>query len=270
MYGCGGNIISPPKPYPTPYPTASPATIIENSTTNENAFKIISPKAGDTFRAGDTITIQWMGGAPESKLALTLYHSIPGVLNPPAVDQFQYQYGFFDINPANKLWDLPNTGTFNWKIPSTFAGTYTIGLSCNDGCPKYMPKDLRDNTGVITIDNTQSIPSISHISFRNNGDPVLYEGKTYTVDWVVINPPTQNNFKVAIIFGDSYQGKQYTYQIPFSPNVNSFQLTVPVGIGGDDMGNKKWIDICLQDSSSTNPVPQYVSCDRSVTVYVKK
>ncbi|MEK7630484.1 MAG: peptidoglycan-binding domain-containing protein [Patescibacteria group bacterium] len=246
-----------------------PVPPTSNTATNENALKFISPKAGDAFHAGDIMAIRWKGGTSESKIAFTLYHSVAGVLNSPVVDQFRFQYGAFDPDIANNLWNLPNTGIFNWKIPGTFSGDYTVGLFCLSGCSNYTPKDMRDYTGVITIGNTQSKPSISHIFFRNNGDPVLYEGKTYTVDWAVTNPPTQNNVVVEIIFGD-YQGQVHTHQIPFNPQVNSFQLPVPMGTGGDGTGNKRWIDVCLKDTSVAYSVQQYLSCDRSVTVYVRK
>lgn len=240
------------------------------SAETEDAYQLLTPKTGVQYNAGEVLPIRWKGGTPESKIQITLYHAIEGTNYLRIVDQFQNQYDLFDADPANRLSSLQNTGNLDWKIPKTLGGTYRIAINCSAFCPRYHPANLRDTSGTFRIMGTNAQPFVANLFYNEmqDGDPILFEGKTYTVSWAIGNPPAnESDFEIAITLGDNYGGRLAQFITPFSKQSTVFALTIPAGTGSPE-GNKKWLDICLQQKNPNGPT-KTISCDRGRPLKVK-
>ena len=98
-----------PTPSPTPSPTPVPTPTPTPTSTPQPTIKLLSPKAGEQLKAGETYRIKWESSSNVKEVDLNF--GFP--------DGASYSYTKLD-------WKLPNTGYYDWKVFNVEGNKYKI------------------------------------------------------------------------------------------------------------------------------------------------
>ncbi len=177
-------------------------------------IKVTSPKAGDTWKKGQTYAVNWQTtGNVGSSLKLELMQGTKVIGGTTVQAQTQ---------------------TFNWKVSQNMPdGKYFIRLSA------LADSKVKGDSGIFTIGSTQPPLAMFTVTSPKAGD-TWYKGQKHSVKWSISGISSS----AATVSIDLYQGSKQVKQItpPVKANLGSFDWTVPNILDGNYFVDLKFKD----------------------------